>query len=144
MSHAVVTLIFFFCFHHVDLKGEFNDIGTVPHQENIFSPRSSFFSFFFFHNVINFFTVVRLLCHRSEVQSNLWDMRPKRFQRGSLLWDEFLNQKPCLEIQMSLTAVFCVPSCHLNVKENVFCSAALLSSHYWKSVLSSAVRSTPC
>lgn len=57
---------FSFCFHHVDLKGEFNDVGTVP-QENILSPRLSFFAFF--HNVIHFFTVVRLLL--SQVRSTI-------------------------------------------------------------------------
>lgn len=31
----------------------------------------------------------------------------------------FLNLKSCLEVQMSLATVFCVPSCHLNVTETV-------------------------
>lgn len=30
---------------HVDLKGEFDDLGTVPRQKNIFAPRSSLFAF---------------------------------------------------------------------------------------------------
>lgn len=36
----------FFFFHYVDLKGEINDLGTVPHQETILAPKSSLFAFF--------------------------------------------------------------------------------------------------
>lgn len=40
------SLAFFPHHGHVDLKGEFYDLFTVPHQENIFAPRSPMFVFF--------------------------------------------------------------------------------------------------
>lgn len=65
-----VILPVFIFFHHVDLKGEFNDLGTVPHQENIFAPRSSLFAYFYVRDSFPYSCEVAF-SSSSEVQSNL-------------------------------------------------------------------------
>ena len=121
-------------FHHVDLKGDFNDPGTVPHQENIFAPRSSFCLFFYIH--VYFHTVVRFLTAQKYNQAFL-DVRPGRVQRWSSLWDDFSRHK-VQRLQCSVTPFQCHSvlafSAHLDICV-VLCSevcSMFMSDCWWK------------
>jgi len=119
-SHAV---FFFWFFPSCCFEGRVQRLWYCSPPRKHLCTKIVFFFFFFLH-IISFHTVVRLHFLQLRSTSNLSKMI------FALRW--FFLTYPCLEVQMSLAAVFCVPSCHLNVTEDCLCLTAWLSLHALK------------
>lgn len=117
----------------VDLEGELNNIGTVPHWGNVIA--SSLFGSYsvlllLFNIKFDLFPNSCEVSYSSQVQSNLWNMRPIRVQSCFGRPDVWL-----------LCSVFPHP---ISVSQRQLVLSILASLFVLGNLLSSAVRSAPC